>query len=187
MAQKPRILHDGKDMIWTLLPLAAIALFIAAVSGTCSIGHQEGRVPDFNAKAAFEADASNLAFPIRDPEVPDDWQANSGGRTDAGGRSVSQVGWIAGDGSWVQLSQTDADEESLAYRLGGDDLSATGTRELGGHAWVTYRGEKGKKFWITDLGGTRVAVLSEGPDGNLETLARAVAAAEPLPAVRPSS
>ena len=38
MAQKPRYLISGKDMIWSLIPLLAICAVVAMVSGNCSVG-----------------------------------------------------------------------------------------------------------------------------------------------------
>ena len=83
------------------------------------------------------------------------------------------------DGAYVQLSQSDAPEDVFVPYLGGGsggdfaDISGTGTRQAGGRQWVTYETSEGKRFWITDLGEVRIAVLSRGSDADIETIARA--------------
>lgn len=185
MAGKPRILHSSKDMIWSLVPLLIICAVVAIVSGNCSVGltgqASDDRTPPFDAHSALAADARDLPFPIRRPTVPDEWKPNSGSTQPVGGTRVSNVGWITGVGAYVQLSQTDATEDDLVVALGGTDALGAGTRQVAGREWVVYTTPEGKKFWITDLGDVRIAVASLGPDDDMEKLATAVLAQQPLP------
>ena len=186
MAEKPRILTDGKDMIWSLIPLALIALVFAGIAGSCSWGFGDDatkqNIPTYDAAAGLRADAQSLPFPVREPKVPEGWKSNSGSRQDLDGKLTSNVGWITDRGAYVQLTQTDAPEESLVRKLGGDEVSGTGTRQDGGRTWVTYINEKHKKVWVTDLGDVRIAVSSTGSDEALSTLATAAVSAAPIPA-----
>lgn len=45
---------------------------------------------------------------------------------------------------------------------------------------MTYETSEGKRFWITDLGKVRIAVLSRGSDADIETIASSVVAQQPL-------
>ena len=97
---KPRILHNGRDMTLSLIPLVVICVLFAALASQCSFapfGPKAGPVPYFDVDAALQSDAASLDFPIRDPELPPDWRPNSGSRGavagDQGGEA-STVGFI---------------------------------------------------------------------------------------------
>lgn len=188
MASKPRYLTSGKDMIWSIIPLLAICALVAIASGNCSVGltgtAKDDRRAAFDVQGALLADSQTMPFPIRRPADPDGWKPNSGSRQNVSGHVVSNVGWITGAGSYVQLSQTDADEDSLVDFLAGPDgrvASGTGTREIGGQRWVTYSTYDDNKFWITDLGQVRIAVMSTGSDDDMAKMAAAVLDEQPLP------
>ncbi|WP_347956694.1 DUF4245 domain-containing protein [Gordonia aichiensis] len=185
MADKPRILHDGKDLIWSLIPLMLIALIVAGVSGSCSWGFgssaTDQRVPSFDVSAGLRADAETMPFPIREPAVPADWKSNSGSTQEIGNTVSSNVGWITPGGIYVQLTQSAATEEQLVRKLLGDTASGEGVRDIAGHQWVAYAGEENRKAWITDMGDVRLAVMSRGRDADMQTLAAAVTQAQPLP------
>ncbi|MEO9328369.1 DUF4245 domain-containing protein [Gordonia aurantiaca] len=190
MADKPRILINGKDMFWTMVPLLALVALVAIASGNCSVGVDQepsaDKVAEFNVKAALEADAREMPFPVRMPPTPEGWKANSGSSPAIEGHRVSTVGWLSASGAYVQLSQTDAPEDVLVTYLAGDDttlndLTATGTRDLAGHKWVTYETAGDKRFWITDLGDVRIGVLTRGPVSDIETIGASVVEQRPLP------
>ncbi|MFT4127431.1 MAG: DUF4245 domain-containing protein [Gordonia sp. (in: high G+C Gram-positive bacteria)] len=179
MADKPRILTNGKDMVWTLIPLLAVCAFVAIASGNCSVGLSgqaaEDRRPAFELTPALRADVASMPFPIRIPPTPSGWKPNSGSRDGVGAGLASMVGWVTASGAYLQLTQTNATEEELVAHLGGDDLaSGSGTRAIDGRTWVTYHTYRDQKFWITDFGDARVAVLSIGPDEDLATMATLV-------------
>lgn len=190
MADKPRILNNGKDMFWSLVPLLALCALVAIASGNCSIGASkdvaDSKLPPFDVVSALNADAAQLPFPIRRPPTPEGWRPNSGSSDAIEGHRVSTVGWLSSDGAYVQLSQSDAPEDVFVPYLGGGsggdfaDISGTGTRQAGGRQWVTYETSEGRRFWITDLGQVRIAVLSRGSDADIETIASSVVAQQPL-------
>lgn len=183
MAEKPRMLQSGKDMIWTMVPLLALCVFIVFVSGNCSVGltgqASDDRIPSFDVEHALQADARDLPFPIRRPPTPEGWKPNSGSTQPVGDTRVSNAGWITDAGAYVQLSQTGASEDALVGYLGGNDAMGAGTREIAGHRWVMYTAD-GRKFWITDLGDVRIGVLSRGSDEDMTRLATSVLAQQPL-------
>ena len=70
-------------MFWSLVPLVAACIVLAAVLGMCSFapsGPGGGPAPDYDAPAALQADADALRIPIRVPALPEGWHANSGRR-----------------------------------------------------------------------------------------------------------
>ncbi|MGW0037095.1 DUF4245 domain-containing protein [Gordonia sp. NPDC003376] len=185
MAQKPRILTSGKDMIWSVIPLLVICAFVAIASGNCSVGlngtASDDKRPTFDVAAALDSDAQTMPFPIRRPPTPEGWKPNSGSRDSIETHLASNVGWLTSAGSYLQLTQTDAAVDEVEHKLGGDQVSSdTGSREIGGHRWITYSTYDGNKFWITDLGDVRIAVMSRGSDDDLERMAGLVLAQQPL-------
>ncbi|PYE14576.1 uncharacterized protein DUF4245 [Williamsia limnetica] len=188
VAAKPRILNNNKDMIWSLVPLLLLCVFVAMVSGNCSVGLSGGsgddKVPAYDIDSGLKADARSLAFPIRLPATPNDWKPNSGTTTALENTSVSNSGYITSNGVYIQLSQTDATEDSLVGSLAGDErLLGAGTREVGGSSWVVYaKPDGGRTVWVTDLGDVRIGLMSnKGKEEDFTTLATATLAASPLP------
>jgi hypothetical protein len=182
---KPRILTDHKDMVWSLIPLLAICLLIAVVSGNCSVGLTGGasddRTPAYDVRGGLTADAQTMAFPVRLPATPAGWKPNSGSRAGVDGKTVSNTGYLTSDGVYIQLSQTDAPEDSLVGYLDDDRPLGNGVIEVGGKQWVRYSTSDDKSIWVADLGDVRIGLYSKATDKDFTTLAQAVLAAPVLP------
>lgn len=183
--QKPRILHDYRDLLLSLIPLVLIAVVFAGAASQCSFsagGPTQGPIPSFDAAAALRSDAENLSFPIREPRLPANWSPNSGSRdtiTEAGGGTVSTIGYITPQGTYMQLSQSNATEEALARHI-ADTRYASGTQQIGERKWVVYGDPDTEPSWIADFGETRVLIRGAGDGDAFTTLARAVTEARPL-------
>ncbi|MFC9996644.1 DUF4245 domain-containing protein [Nocardia sp. NPDC127526] len=184
--QKPRILNDWKDLLWSLLPLVLICLVIAGVASQCTFtanGPTQGQIPHLDVDKALADDAKLMPFPIRKPALAADWKPNSGKRdtiTGAGGGEVSTVGYITPQGSYMQLTQTNATEEALAKQVTGTRY-ATGAEQIGDRKWVVYAEPGTESAWITDFGDVRVLIKGAGNPNAFKTLATAVGSAQPLP------
>ncbi|ORA78111.1 DUF4245 domain-containing protein [Mycobacterium malmoense] len=200
---KPRLLQDGRDMFWSLIPLVVGCLVLAGLVGMCSFqpgGTNKGAIPSYDVAAALRADAQALGFPIRLPRLPAGWQPNSGGRggiengrTDpsTGQRlhaATSTVGYITPTGMYLQLTQSNADEDKL---VGSIHPSAypTGTVDVDGTRWVVYRGAgqggaDAEPIWTTRLAGppgaTQIAITGAGSADQFRTLAAATQSQPPL-------
>ncbi len=183
--QKPRSQHDYKDLFWSLLPLVLICLVIAAIASQCSFsanGPTPGKIPVFDAHAALRDDARTLPFPVREPALPEDWKPNSGSRdtvAGAGGGAVSTVGFITPQGTYMQLSQSNATADALAKHM-LDTRSRSGTQQIGEHTWTVYHVEGSEPAWITDFGPVRAVVKGAGNQDAYKTLAGAVGSARPI-------
>jgi hypothetical protein len=201
---KPRLLQDGRDMFWSLIPLVLGCILLAGLIGMCSfepVGPHRGAIPPYDAAAALRADAQTLGFPIRLPRLPDGWQPNSGGRGGIdGGRTdpatgqrlhaaTSTVGYISPTGMYLSLTQSNADEDKL---VGSIHASAypTGTVDVGGTNWVVYRGAgdhgaDAEPLWTTKLAGptgaAQIAITGAGSTDQFRTLAAATQSQPPLP------
>jgi Protein of unknown function (DUF4245) len=202
-AAKPRLLQDGRDMFWSLMPLVLGCIVLAGLVGMCSfqLGGTKGKIPSYNAAAALRADAATLGFPIRLPQLPAGWQANSGsrggianGRTDPStgqhlNAPTSTVGFISPTGMYLSLTQSNADEDKL---VGSIHSSAypTGTVDVAGTNWIVYRsadqnGADTEPVWTTRLtgpaGATQIAITGAGSTDQFRTLASATQSQPPLP------
>jgi Protein of unknown function (DUF4245) len=202
---KPRLLQDGRDMFWSLIPLVVGCIVLAGLVGMCSFqpgGTHRGAIPSYDAAAALRADAQTLGFPVRLPRLPAGWQPNSGGRgriengrTDpsTGQRlnaATSTVGYISPTGMYLSLTQSNADEDKL---VGSIHSSAypTGTVDVDGTNWVVYHGSgqsgaDAEPVWTTRLTGpagtTQIAISGAGSTDQFRTLAAATQSQPPLPA-----
>ena len=201
---KDRLLQDGRDMFWSIAPLVVACIALAGMLGMCSFAPQgpgKGPAPQYDAPAALKADAAALHIPIRVPELPSGWHANSGSRgaieagridpvTKQPTRALSsKVGYLTAAGMYVALIQSNADEEKLVSSI-HTGMYPTGAQDLGGVHWVVYEGagddQQGTEpVWTAKLNGptgpAQVAVSGSASPADYRTLAEATQKATPLP------
>lgn len=199
---KARLLHDGRDMFWSLVPIVAACVVLAGMVGRCTFAPgptNRGPAPSYNAAAALRADAATLGFPVRQPHLPEDWHANSGsrggienGRTEPStGRqlpaAISTVGYLSPTGMYLSVTQSNADEARLVAWV-HPGMYPTGTVEVDGTTWVRYQGEGTEPVWTTRLdspaGSAQIAITGAGDAEQFRTLAAATQSQPALPADR---
>ncbi|QTJ68439.1 DUF4245 domain-containing protein [Rhodococcus sp. ZPP] len=187
-SDKPRILHNNRDMVWSLVPLVLFCVLIAGIASQCTFspgGPTTGPIPSFDIDAALKYDANDLPFPVRQPETPEGWTPNSGSRSivsgDGGGDS-STVGFITPAGRYIQLTQSNALETVLVPFVAGGPRTTTGTEEIAGHTWIVYGGEGVEPIWVSDFGDVRLVVTGSASPEAFEQLTTAAAEAPILPA-----
>jgi len=202
---KSRLLQDGRDMFWSMAPLVIACVVLAGILGMCSFqasGPGQGPAPAFDAPAAMQADADALKIPIRLPQLPAGWQANSGsrkgidgGRTDpVSGQLVrgvsSTVGYLAPSGMYLSLTQSNADEAKLVASI-NTEVVPTGAQDVDGVNWVVYEGGEqdgrpSEPVWTTQVDGptgpAQIAITGGAGTDEYRTLAAATQSASPLPA-----
>ncbi|AKK30286.1 membrane protein [Mycobacterium sp. EPa45] len=186
-------------MFWSLAPLIVACIALAGLVGMCSArpnSPRDGVPPPFDAVAALQADAEALPIPIRLPQVPSGWQANSGsrggidaGRTDANGQRqravTATVGYLAASKLYVSLTQSNADEQPLVDSI-HRSMYPTGAQDVDGVKWIVYEGgEDTEPVWTTRLdsqaGPAQVAITGAGSTADFRTLALATQTQKPLP------
>lgn len=179
--KKPRILQNNKDMAWSLIPLLLACLVIAAVAGQCSLrvgGPEAGTVPRIDLGASLQADADTVAFPVRQPQVPAEWIANSASRRTVTGSSseASTVGFYTDAGNYLSLTQSGATEDQLvSFVADGTRVSAGGNETIAGTNWVVYGNNDSEPYWVADLGESRVLITGSGSGDEFVTLATGTA------------
>jgi len=190
-------------MFWSMAPLVLACIVLAGVLGMCSfafMGPGPGPAPQYDAPAALEADAEALKFPIRVPQLPEGWHANSGsrgsidgGRIDASGQPAravtSKVGYLAPTGMYLSLTQSNADESKLMMSL-DTGLVPTGAQDVNGVSWVVYEGgdpdgEVPNPVWTARVtvpaGPAQIAISGAAGTAEYRTLAAATQTQPPLP------
>jgi hypothetical protein len=217
MSPKPRLLQDGRDMLWSIVPLVVACIVLAGMAGMCTFalgGTNHGTVPSYDAAGALRADAQTLKFPVRLPRLPEGWQPNSGsrgsiedGRTDPSSgqrlRAVtSTVGYISPTGRYLSLTQSNADEDKLVGSIHPSpqpeqpELYPTGTVDVDGTRWIVYQGagsadNAAEPVWTSRLdspvGPAQIAITGAGNVDQFRTLAAATQSQPPLPASREQS
>lgn len=202
-AAKSRLLQDGRDMFWSMAPLVVACVVLAGLLGMCSfapMGPGPGPAPDYDAPAALQADANALKIPVRVPQLPEGWAANSGsrkgiegGRRDpVTGQPVRAVGTVVGyltpSGMYLSITQSNADEDKLIASF-SPDLVPTGTQEVDGVRWVVYEGGEvdgklNEPVWTAEVRGptgpAQLAVTGAAGTDEYRTLAAATQSQPPL-------
>ncbi|MDG4666036.1 DUF4245 domain-containing protein [Mycobacterium sp. 236(2023)] len=200
---KSRLLQDGRDMFWSMAPLIVACVVLAGVLGMCSFaptGPGPGPAPDYDAPAALQADANALKIPIRVPQLPQGWAANSGSRKGIEGgrrdpvtgqpaRAVGAVvGYLTPSGMYLSITQSNADEDKLIASF-SPDLVPTGTQDVDGVSWVVYEGgetddKPNEPVWTAEVrgptGSAQLAVTGAGGTDEYRTLAAATQSQPPL-------
>jgi len=190
-------------MFWSLVPLVLGCIVLAGLVGMCSFqpgGANKAVIPSYDAAAALRADAQVMGFPVRLPQLPAGWQANSGGRGSIeNGRTdpstgqrlnapTSIVGYITPTGMYLSLTQSNADEDKLVGSI-HHAAYPTGSVDVAGTTWVAYRGTgqsgaDAEPVWTTRLAGpagaTQVAITGAGSTEQFRTLASATQSQPPL-------
>jgi len=191
-------------MFWSLGPLVLGCILLAGMVGMCSFapsGTNKAGIPSYDVATALRADAATLGFPIRLPQLPVGWQANSGGRggiengrTDptTGQRlnaATSIVGYISPTGMYLRLTQSNADEDKLVGSIHPSVVPA-GPVDVAGTNWVVYQGgsrggtDPAEPVWTTRLaspaGSTQIAITGAGSTDEFRTLASSTQSQPPL-------
>lgn len=184
--------RTGKNLVWSLLPLAVVIALVAGLGGMCSFNPGGGTgssdrviTAPVDAPAELARVARAVPFAVRSPAVPGDWRANSFGHrrvteVPSGPRAV-RVGWLLPAGGYLRLSQSDATELDLV-RLETEQRrpAPVGAAQVAGVTWVHYPSVQGELAWVADVDGVRLLVTGSASQPQFQVLAEAVLAAPQL-------
>lgn len=171
--------QSTRDVLLSMLPLVLIVLALVGLAGMCSFspggpGIDPRAVPTVDAAERLGRAASTVPFPVRSPELPAGWQANSAGvdrvGADAGAPQAVRVGWRTPDGNYLRLSQSSAGEAELAAFETEQRAAPTGAVQAAGRTWVRYPGPRAEQAWVIDLGEVRLLVTGSGTDEQFRIL-----------------
>lgn len=193
-----------RDLLISLGVLGLVMAFSVGFTGLCSYNpgpaETTGQVNEVDIDSILGTEARSLSIPVRNPDVPDNWQANSGRRTTVDGEPSSIAGWVVDEKYYISLTQTGADlEDAVAdvdddYREETDSYrsSASGkTAEMVGDAgdsgdngntvtWRIFSGDDARTIWAADLGESTVLLSGTATGDIYETLADKVVTTDPI-------
>lgn len=194
-SERPQLLRDGCHAFFSIAPLVVICIVLGGILVGCSVQPrperpQQGPPPTIDAAAALQADAAELGFPIRLPQLPKDWQATSAKRGSRDRASMSMLDYLTPSGMRMSLVQSDADERDLVEYLDTSDTFERALRPadeeyVDGVVWRVYKGEVHKEpVWTTQLNGptgpAQIAITGAAGTDEYRTLAAAIQSQPPL-------
>ncbi|MCP2165674.1 Protein of unknown function (DUF4245) [Goodfellowiella coeruleoviolacea] len=180
-------------MVLSLVVLGVLVVVLGGISRGCSFSPGGPSVdsaagPTVDQDVALHRAAGLVDFPVREPQLPAGWRANSSDTvTTAAGATSVQVGWLTAQGRYLRLAQSSAEVVDLV-RLEADlaadaQPSAGPTMEVDGQVWTEYPGRQDERSWVTDLAGVRLLITGNGDQDEVRTVAAAVQRAPTLPSI----
>ncbi|GAA4796174.1 DUF4245 domain-containing protein [Corynebacterium canis] len=168
----------------TLLVLLVLMLLSVGFTGLCSFNPgapENGPVRAVDARQFLDLEARAMKFPVRLPEVPEGWTANSARRTSVNQQPAPVIGWVTKDGAYLQLTQTDApvDKAIKTIKEPSDEVDPVTVAGQSFRHFVPTDGS-GDDTWIADLGDVRFIILGTAGDQEFEQLASAAVRAQPI-------
>jgi len=185
-ADKPRHLQSSRDLVLSIVPLVLIVLTLAGLARGCSFspgGPSTAPPPRVDVTRILQDDARQETFPIRLPQVPTGWVANSSAnvRVDgSGGGNTVRVGYVTPAGRYLRLTQSAATAQALVPNEVPGLSTRSGDKQVGGASWHIYAQQGREPAWVTDQGAVRLLITGSGTDADFRELATAVLAATPL-------
>lgn len=181
--EKPRMFQGTRDIVISLAVLLVVMAFSVGFTGMCSFNPgtpEGGPVQEVDQHTVLQMDARGLAFPVRDPAMPDGWQPNSARRVQLAGRTSTLVGWVVGGRNYISVTQTDAPLEAAVKDVDDEARQETDAETVDGTRWRRFEGDDVRPVWAADLGGARVLLEGTVSDDDFRSAAAAVTAARPL-------
>ena len=181
-----------RDMIGAVVVLLVIIGAVLAFYGGCQFSPggptvDPNAAPSADASGELRRAAGSAAFPVREPQVPEGWRANSTSTTAVGAGAtasvVVRVGFVTTAGAFVQLSQSGGDAGEIVAKETGqaEPPKPTGTVDVDGVTWTTYPGRRDEAAWVADLDDVVLLVTGSAPESEFRQLAKAAQEATPLP------
>lgn len=193
VADKPRILQNRRDMVFTMVPLLALCLIVLFASGNFTIGFgadpKDETVQPINPKGVYQVSADTLRFPVRMPGgagvldgVPEGWKATSTRDDDVVGSKVFSVNYVTPEKNSLQLSQSGAPADVVLESVYGAKAKPSGTVPVEGRTWEVYGpNDKNRSAWVLQVDGAVLVVFGSGTVPRFTELAAAVQSQQPLP------
>lgn len=167
----------------TLLVMAVAMAVTVGFTGLCSFNPgapENGPVQEVDSASFLRMESRRVAYPVREPAVPEGWQPNSARAGMAAGHQTTIVGYVTANGDYVHAMQTDAPAGDLP--ADGKARTDAGTVDVDGVTWVKKEGvEDGTRTtWVADFGDSRVLLEGSANEDEYRALAAAMVAAEVL-------
>jgi hypothetical protein len=163
--------RTGRDMA---LSLIVLLIPLALIVGIFRLRGGEDVVVVDPAAAIGQARASHL-FPVAAAEgLGAEWRSISANFSAANGTGTLRVGYVTPEDGTVQLLETNEDPQALLPREFGPDGEPTGTVDVDGTVWRTYRVRGSEQALVLTTSDRTIVVQGQASPEELQELARAV-------------
>jgi len=182
--ERPKIFEGAKDISLSLAVVVIMMLLAVGATGLCSINSetQQGAVQEVDEQTFLDTQARAGVGAIRNPEMPEGWEANAARRVDMGGENATVVSWVTADQGFVESTQTQvaANEAGEAYDANYRGIEST--REVKGHQVRVLESDDDsvRRLWVTDLGDARLIISGAADDSDFEAATAAFIDAAPI-------
>ncbi len=178
-----------REMIGAMAVLLVIVGVLAVVTRGCSFdpgapSANPSSAPTVDASAKLGQAAESVSFPVRRPDLPSSWHANSSSTTAVGHGAAAdvivRVGWLTPGGRYAQLSQSGGTAADVLAAETGTTTKPAGEQSVGGTSFATHPSRRDEVAWVASLAGTVVLITGNATEQEFRELAAAVVAAPPL-------
>lgn len=173
--EKPQIFQSGRDILYSLAAIIAVMIVSVAFTGMCSYGKdspENAPVVTVDARTFFDLEARAMNFPVRLPDVPQDWVANSVRRGAIAGQPAPIVGWVIGKNGYLQLTQTNVPVTEAIENIDEHVREKTNSYEVAGHTVEVFSGtdHDTRDLRVVDLSDVRLIVTGAATDEQFNDL-----------------
>ncbi|MBV7293189.1 DUF4245 domain-containing protein [Corynebacterium sp. TAE3-ERU16] len=183
--KKPRIFQDSRDMVMSLLVIVVIMALVVTFTGMCSLRKdpvENGPVREVDAQSFLDLQARAVTFPVRLPESPGGWVANSARRHPVNNTPAPLIGWVTADRGYLQLLQTDQPAEDAVEQIDVHPREVNGTREVDGReftVWTPFE-DTADTVWTATLSDVTLVFAGTADEGEFRQLIHNTLVAEPI-------
>ncbi|MDV6011534.1 DUF4245 domain-containing protein [Haloechinothrix sp. LS1_15] len=185
-----RLGQGVRDLVLSLAILLGIIAVISMIIGSCEFSPGGPSVdpdaaPEVDAGQELQRMATRVDFPVRSPELGQDWQAtsaNSAAAVNPEADTIVRVGWLTPGGEYIRLSQSPAPAPYVVAdetERSPGALEATGEVTVGDHEWQEYPALENEVAWVVTLDEVQVMITGSAGEKEFGEMARAVLEAEP--------
>ena len=182
--QRPKIFEGARDIILSLSVVVVMMLLVVGATGLCSVNPEtaQGPVQEVDEETFLDTQARAGIGAIRDPQMPEDWQANAARRSQLGGETATVVSWLTADGNYVESTQTQVSAEDAGEKYDANYRGLNSTREVAGHQVRVLASDDDsvRRLWIVDLGDARLIISGAAPDEEFAAATEAFIKAKPI-------
>lgn len=183
--KKPRIFQDGRDMAINAVLIVVLMLVAVGATGLCSFNPgapEQGPVQEVDAEAFLDLEARAVDFPVRYPQMPEEWTTNSARRTMVAGQPAPVIGWVTPNRGYLQLTQTGADKDTALAETDSDNRMLERTTRIDDTDAEVYTSDDRdvRDLWVVDAGDARFLVTGAGSEEEFQELISAALKATPV-------
>lgn len=187
--EKPRIFQSGRDIFLSLASIIIVMVLAVAFTGMCTFGRdtaENAHVNEVDAAAFLDLEARSVDFPVRLPDVPADWVANSARRGWVGNAPAPIVGWVIGKDGYVQLTQTGAPLAEAVDSADDKPRELSSTYQVGDTTVKLYTSTEAdtRDLRVVDMGEVRFLITGAATTEQFDQLISTLAKTKPIVVTR---